>query len=60
MAMSDRWIPYKQTNGISIYHHNQSDESTGIGGEFMASSVRRPRVEWGGGGVGGAAVVPTV
>ncbi|KAF5830177.1 hypothetical protein DUNSADRAFT_14931 [Dunaliella salina] len=41
MALSDRWIPYKQTNGVSIYHHNQSDDATGIGGEYMASSVVR-------------------
>uniref|UniRef100_A0A6S8KGU1 Protein ENHANCED DISEASE RESISTANCE 2 C-terminal domain-containing protein n=1 Tax=Dunaliella tertiolecta TaxID=3047 RepID=A0A6S8KGU1_DUNTE len=41
MALSDRWIPYKQTNGVSIYHHNQNDDATGIGGEYMASSVVR-------------------
>ena len=28
-----------QTNGVSIYHHNQNDDATGIGGEYMATSV---------------------
>lgn len=41
----DRWVPYKQTNGVAIYHLEDPDAKTNlsevIGGEFMvAASVR--------------------
>lgn len=42
-AMSQRWIPYKQTNGVAIYYHQQNDDSTGVGGEYMVSAVVRGR-----------------
>ncbi|GLI71097.1 hypothetical protein VaNZ11_016166 [Volvox africanus] len=38
-----RWVPYKQVNGVAIYHHpqNAGDAEAGVGGEFMVSTVVR-------------------
>ena len=41
----DRWVPYKQTNGVAIYHLEDPEAkkhlSSEVGGEFMvAASVR--------------------
>ena len=37
-----RWVPYRHTNGVAIYHHNEGgSSSTGPGGEYMASSIVR-------------------
>ena len=32
IGMSERWVPFKQTNGVAIYHHDQPDDGSGIGG----------------------------
>lgn len=31
--MNERWVPYKQTNGVSVYYHNQMDDPSGVGGK---------------------------
>ncbi|GFR41631.1 hypothetical protein Agub_g2358 [Astrephomene gubernaculifera] len=38
-----RWVPYKQVNGVAIYHRPQTagDAEAGVGGEFMVSTVVR-------------------
>ncbi|KAG2483121.1 hypothetical protein HYH03_018011 [Edaphochlamys debaryana] len=38
-----RWVPYKQVNGVAIYHRRQTDgdAEAGVGGEFMVSTVVR-------------------
>ncbi|KAG2452092.1 hypothetical protein HYH02_003127 [Chlamydomonas schloesseri] len=38
-----RWVPYKQVNGVAIYHRRQTagDTEAGMGGEFMVSTVVR-------------------
>lgn len=40
--MSKRWIPYKHSNGIAIYYHeNVTEGHDYIGGEYMVSSIVR-------------------
>ena len=40
--LSERWVPYKQINGISVYHHLEDDAADGVyGGEYMVSAVIR-------------------
>lgn len=40
---SQRWVPWKQTNGVAVYHHEQADDEQGLGGEYMVSAVVRGR-----------------
>jgi hypothetical protein len=40
--MSKRWIPYKHSNGIAIYYHQNITEGADfVGGEYMVSSIVR-------------------
>jgi hypothetical protein len=40
--MSKRWIPYKHSNGIAIYYHeNITEGHEFVGGEYMVSSIVR-------------------
>jgi hypothetical protein len=40
--MSKRWIPYKHSNGIAIYYHqNVTEGHEFVGGEYMVSSIVR-------------------
>ncbi len=32
LHLSERWVPFKQSNGVAIYHHDQPDDGSGIGG----------------------------
>lgn len=41
-SLTERWVPYKQVNGLAIYH--RADPGTrvpGLGGEFMVSTTIR-------------------
>lgn len=38
---SRRWIPYKHSNGVAIYYHDNPDDADCAGGEYMVSSVVR-------------------
>lgn len=40
-APQRRWIPYKHSNGVAIYYHDNPDGSDSRGGEYMVSSVVR-------------------
>jgi hypothetical protein len=48
----ERWVPYRHTNGVAIYHQRQSKQCSGLwgeeegsnasaGSEYMASSIVR-------------------
>jgi hypothetical protein len=40
--MSKRWLPYKHSNGMAIYYHQNITEGHDfVGGEFMVSSIVR-------------------
>ncbi|GFR49260.1 hypothetical protein Agub_g11278, partial [Astrephomene gubernaculifera] len=39
----ERWVPYRQTNGVAIYHHAAEGKKSGGGGEYMVSCVIRGR-----------------
>ncbi|MEW5316109.1 MAG: hypothetical protein WDW38_007495 [Sanguina aurantia] len=46
-----RWVPYRQTNGVAIYHHEsppgescvgcKQEHRASVGGEYMASTIVR-------------------
>jgi hypothetical protein len=40
--VEQRWVPYRHTNGVAIYHHEgPSSAAEGVGSEYMASSIVR-------------------
>mmetsp|Transcript_6312 Transcript_6312/g.13904 ORF Transcript_6312/g.13904 Transcript_6312/m.13904 type:complete len:915 (+) Transcript_6312:68-2812(+) len=40
-GLGERWVPYKQTNGVAIYHQDDPESCFGLGGEYLVSSVVR-------------------
>lgn len=39
--MAKRWVPYKHSNGVAIYYHQNVTDVEGVGGEYMVSSIVR-------------------
>lgn len=41
-TLTERWVPYKQVNGVAIYHlEDPASSIPGLGGEFMVSTTIR-------------------
>ena len=37
---SERWVPYKQTNGVAVYYLDETTSSShGLGGEYMVGGI---------------------
>jgi hypothetical protein len=45
LCEEQRWVPYRHTNGVAIYHHKESKRLQNVeddlGSEYMASSIVR-------------------
>ena len=41
-SVAERWVPYKQTNGVAVYYLDEPSSSpNGMGGEYMVSAAVR-------------------
>ena len=42
-SLSERWVPYKQTNGVAVYYLDEPSTSlNGMGGEVWKIAINRP------------------